>query len=60
MSKHLTEEGWRSVFGKATPEQVEPVDAIIAEEFGGGVGGLRPSPPAPLPAAHPDPRERGA
>jgi hypothetical protein len=25
----------------------------------GGVGGLRPSPPAPLPAARPDPRERG-
>ncbi len=27
------QEGWRSVFGKATPEQVEPVDAIISEEF---------------------------
>jgi hypothetical protein len=26
-------EGWRSVFGKATPEQVEPVNAIISEEF---------------------------
>ena len=26
-------EGWRSVFGQATPEQVEPVDAIISEEF---------------------------
>jgi hypothetical protein len=25
--------GWRSVFGKATREQVDPVDAIIAEEF---------------------------
>jgi hypothetical protein len=25
--------GWRSVFGQATPEQVEPVDAIISEAF---------------------------
>jgi hypothetical protein len=26
-------EGWRSVFGQATPEQVEPVDAAISEAF---------------------------
>lgn len=26
-------EGWRSVFGRARPEEVEPVDATIAEEF---------------------------
>jgi hypothetical protein len=25
--------GWRSVFGQARREEVEPVDAIIAEEF---------------------------
>ena len=25
--------GWRGVFGKARPEEVEDVDAIIAEEF---------------------------
>ncbi len=26
--------GWRSVFGKARSEEVEGIDAIIAEEFG--------------------------
>lgn len=26
--------GWRSVFGKARPEEVEGIDATIAEEFG--------------------------
>ena len=26
--------GWRSVFGKARPEDVEGIDAILAEEFG--------------------------
>lgn len=26
-------QGWRSVFGQARREQVEPVDAVIAEEF---------------------------
>lgn len=26
-------EGWRSVFGQATREQVEPVDAAISEAF---------------------------
>lgn len=25
--------GWRSVFGKARPEDVEDIDAIIAHEF---------------------------
>jgi len=25
--------GWRSVFGRARPEAVESVDAVIAEEF---------------------------
>jgi hypothetical protein len=25
--------GWRSVFGQARREQVEPVDAIVSEEF---------------------------
>jgi len=25
--------GWRSVFGRARPEEVEAVDAAIAEEF---------------------------
>jgi hypothetical protein len=25
--------GWRSVFGQARPEEVEEVDAIVAEEF---------------------------
>lgn len=25
--------GWRSVFGKARREEVEPVDAVIAEEL---------------------------
>jgi hypothetical protein len=29
-----TQRGWRSVFGQARPEDVEEVDAIIAEEFG--------------------------
>lgn len=31
--KASSREGWRSVFGQATPEQVGPVDAIISEEF---------------------------
>jgi hypothetical protein len=26
-------QGWRSVFGQARREQVEPVEAVIAEEF---------------------------
>ena len=26
--------GWRKVFGKARPEQVAEVDAVVAEEFG--------------------------
>lgn len=26
--------GWRRVFGKARREEVEPVDAVIAEELG--------------------------
>jgi hypothetical protein len=25
--------GWRSVFGKARPEEVEEIDGIIAQEF---------------------------
>jgi len=25
--------GWRSVFGQARPEEVEPIDAIVAEEL---------------------------
>jgi hypothetical protein len=29
-----SQRGWRSVFGKAKPEQVAPVDALIEEEFG--------------------------
>jgi hypothetical protein len=28
-----TQAGWRSVFGKARREDVEAVDAVIAEEF---------------------------
>lgn len=28
------QKGWRSVFGQASREEVEPVDAVIAEEFG--------------------------
>lgn len=30
----VPQRGWRSVFGKAQPEDVGEVDAIIAEEFG--------------------------
>ena len=26
--------GWRSVFGQARREEIEPVDLLIAEEFG--------------------------
>ena len=26
--------GWRTVFGKARPEEVESVDTIVREEFG--------------------------
>ncbi len=26
--------GWRSVFGRARPEDVEEIDQIVAEEFG--------------------------
>ena len=29
-----TSAGWRSVFGKARPEEVEGIDEILAEEFG--------------------------
>lgn len=28
-----SERGWRSVFGQARLEEVEPVDAVIAEKF---------------------------
>ncbi len=29
-----TSSGWRSVFGKARPEEVESIDEILAEELG--------------------------
>jgi hypothetical protein len=29
-----TRRGWQSVFGLARREEVEPIDAIVAEEFG--------------------------
>ena len=29
-----SQKGWRSVFGQARREEVEPIDAVIAEEFG--------------------------
>ena len=28
-----SQRGWRSVFGKARPEEVEPIDAIVSQEF---------------------------
>ena len=33
-SADSTSSGWRSVFGKARPEEMEGVDEILAEEFG--------------------------
>lgn len=32
--KASTTPGWQEVFGKASPEAIEDVDRIIAEEFG--------------------------
>jgi plasmid stability protein len=29
----LSQRGWRSVFGQARPNEVEPVDAIVAQEL---------------------------
>jgi hypothetical protein len=43
---------------KSVIHDVRNTSSIL--RLGSGIGGLRPSPPTPLPAAHPDRRERGA
>lgn len=33
-STSMLPRGWRSVFGQARPEEIEPVNEILTEEFG--------------------------
>ncbi len=64
--ENVTAEGRRervfdgSAVGKAATPPTSPVTTPELSRGERSDGGLRPSPPAPLLAAHPDPRERGA